>query len=409
MRPRATGYLVAMVCVAGVGGCGFKPAGTTLGTGGTTSTGAAGTSGGGGSTAGAAGTRVVITGAGGTLSTGGNTGAGGNMGMSTLDANCGAKDKPAMRLLPNILIVLDRSGSMNDDIMNRTCTPDGGGMGARNCGPNSKWAQAAPAIMQVVTETQTDVNWGLKFFPDNQQMTCNVSMTAAVPIGAMNGAAVSTAIMGATDAMGGVVGYNNTPTRSGMNGAVAYMNTLTDMNPKYILLATDGLPNCGASGSATTDDSAGAVTAVMAAATAGYKTFVVGIATAGVVTNMVDANMTLSNMANAGGLARTGMTPTYYPVTTTADLATAIRMLVSTANNCTFRVGPTPTTDGTTNLGFINVFGDGREIPKDTTHTNGWDYTDASMESIQIYGSTCTEIMSATIQNVTVTFRCLFG
>jgi hypothetical protein len=181
------------------------------------------------------------------------------------------------------------------------------------------------------------------------------------------------------------------------------------MNPKYILLATDGLPNCGASGSAMTDDSAGAVTAVMNAATAGYKTFVVGIATAGVVTNMVDADMTLSNMANAGGLARTGMTPTYYPVSTTAELADAVRTLIATTNNCTFQVGPPPTSDGTTSTSHIDVFGDGTKIPRDTTHTEGWDYTDASMNSIQIYGATCMQVMNATIQNVTVTFRCLFG
>jgi hypothetical protein len=263
--------------------------------------------------------------------------------------------------------------------------------------------------MQVVTETQADVNWGLKFFPDNQMNTCNVSATAAVPIAPMNGAAVSTAIMGATAADMGVIGYQSTPTRNGMNGAVTYMNSVMSMNPKYILLATDGLPNCAASGMGTGgDDSPGAVAAVTAAATAGYKTFVVGIATAGVVTNMVDADMTLSMMANAGGLPRAG-SPTYYPVTTTADLAAAIRMLVSTANNCTFQVGPTPTSDGTTNLGFINVFGDGTEIPRDTTHVNGWDYTDASMNSIQIYGPICTQVMAATIQNVTVTFRCIFG
>src|SRR6185503_16876036 len=120
--------------------------------------------------------------------------------------------------------------------------------------------------------------------------------------------------------------------------------------------------------------------AVANALTAGYRTFVVGIATAGTTTGGVDADMTLSMMANAGGLPRAG-TPTYYPVTTTAELAAAIRMLVSQANNCTFQVGPAPTTDGTTKLGFINVYGDGIEIKRDTTHQNGYDYTDATMSS----------------------------
>jgi hypothetical protein len=409
MRPWATGCLVAVVCGAAAlaGGCGFNPvkARGPEGAGGQTSAGVGGSTGTAGTT-GAAG-RIVITGQGGTIpTTTGSGGSGNNMGTSTLDANCGAKDKPAVRLLPDILIVLDRSGSMNDDLMNRQCTPDGGGGGQRNCGPNSKWAQVVPALAQVLSETNADVNWGLKFFPDNSANACNVSPNATVPIAPMNGAAVTAAIMGVTDTMGGVMGFSSTPTRNGMNGAITYMNTVTDMNPKFILLATDGLPNCPASGNG--DDSAGSVTAVTAAATAGYKTFVVGIATAGTVTGGVDADMTLSNMANAGGLARAS-TPTYYPVTTTADLAAAIRTLVATANSCTFQVGPPPTNDGTTSLGFINVFGDDVEIPKDTTHTNGWDYTDASMSSIQIYGPTCTQVMAATIQNVTVTFRCIFG
>ena len=31
-----------------------------------------------------------------------------------------------MKVPPEILILLDRSGSMNDDINNQTCRPDGG-------------------------------------------------------------------------------------------------------------------------------------------------------------------------------------------------------------------------------------------------------------------------------------------
>ena len=50
-------------------------------------------------------------------------------GNSTPDANCGARSKTAMKVAPDILIVLDRSGSMNDDINNQMCRPDGGGGG----------------------------------------------------------------------------------------------------------------------------------------------------------------------------------------------------------------------------------------------------------------------------------------
>ena len=149
-----------------------------------------------------------------------------------------------------------------------------------------------------------------------------------------------------------MTGYNGTPTRNAANGATGYMQSLTDANPKFILLATDGAPTCPEAG--TTNASPGAIAAVEAAKTAGFPTFVVGIATA----NSAAADATLSGMATAGGLARAA-TPTYYPVTNADDLAAAIRTLVGVAATCTFQVGPTPTDDGSTALDKIDVFGDG--------------------------------------------------
>ena len=54
-------------------------------------------------------------------------------GNSTPDANCGALSKTAMKVAPDILIVLDRSGSMNDNINNQMCT-DGGFGATQGCG-----------------------------------------------------------------------------------------------------------------------------------------------------------------------------------------------------------------------------------------------------------------------------------
>ena len=61
---------------------------------------------------------------------------------------------------------------------------------------------------------------------------------------------------------------SSTPTRAAENAAVTYLTQLamTDQNPKFIVLATDGQPNCPASGSQSADDSPGAITAVTNAA-----------------------------------------------------------------------------------------------------------------------------------------------
>ena len=90
---------------------------------------------------------------------------------------CATFPKSSSKLPPDILIVLDASGSMNEDQTNTSC-------GNQGCGATSKWALMVPAINQVVTDTQTEVNWGLKFFADSG--SCGVNNNAAVPIAAMN-------------------------------------------------------------------------------------------------------------------------------------------------------------------------------------------------------------------------------
>jgi hypothetical protein len=406
---RVTGYQFAIVAaVLFAGGCGFKNAGTS-GAGASGGSAAGGNAGGGGAAGNAGGSGgggrggmwvppIIIV-----LDGGTSDGP-----MSSPDLNCGAKTKTATKLAPDVLIVLDRSGSMNESYDGMSC--GAGGMGGRpvgmtNCGPNSKWAKVVPAITEVVSETQTDVNWGLKFFPQVAAGAgtdaCAVNNMAEVPIGPSNGTAIQTAIMGATQANGGVVtGYNGTPTRNAANGAVGYMQSLTDANPKFILLATDGAPTCAEAG--TTNASPGAIAAVEAAKTAGFSTFVVGIATA----NSAEADATLSGMATAGGLARAA-TPPYYPVTNADDLAAAIRTLIGVAATCTFQVGPAPTDDGSTALDKIDVFGDGTPIVRDPTHTNGYDYKDSTMQQIEVHGPLCDQIKSGAIADVTVTFRCI--
>jgi hypothetical protein len=45
-------------------------------------------------------------------------------------------------------------------------------------------------------------------------------------------------------------------------------------------------------------------------------------------------------------------------------------------------------------------------IPRDTTHNNGWDYTDASQLMVRIYGPACTAVMSGAAGDVLITALC---
>jgi hypothetical protein len=283
-----SGRLVGGVLVAIALGCGRG----TLDQGGTT--GAAGTNG----TAGALGSAGKAGGgaAAGAVGTAGQAGVNGT--------SCGTFDHPSAVLPPDILIVQDASGSMNDDAANQSC--NGG------CGASSKWAQMTPAINEVVAQTETEVNWGLKLFADLGN-ACGVSNNVAVAIAPNNAGAIATALAGRTDASGNVTNGSSTPTRAAENAAVAYLGGLADPNPKFILLATDGQPNCPATGVMAADDTQGAVAAVTAANTSGIPTFVIGISPPGGT-----AEAALNAMATEGGYAQVGQPTQYYPVTSRA-------------------------------------------------------------------------------------------
>jgi von Willebrand factor type A domain-containing protein len=359
--PRSSALVATVVLFAAIG-CGFAPA----------APGGSGASGGplGSGASSGSGTGLVSGGA-------AQNGHAANSGM-----NCASVDRPLSKLPPDILIVLDKSGSMDDDASGNSCNTAG-------C---TKWEQTTAALTQVVTATDGAVNWGLKFFTSPGGSACTVNNGVEVPIAANNAGAVNGAINAQMPA-------NSTPTRRAIETGAAYMATVTDANPKFILLATDGLPNCipGNSDNAASDMS-GAISAVTAAAAMGFQTFVIGIATSS--DPMSDA--TLSMMAVQGGRPRMG-TPAYYPVMNQADLVAALNQIVVIAGTCIFTIPPPPNDD--TNAMRIGVKVDNADLPQDTSHTNGWDFSGTNQ--VEIYGSQCQAIMNGSVQSVQIVFKCI--
>jgi hypothetical protein len=317
-------------------------------------------------------------------------GGGGGMAMGTLDANCGTKTQTAQMLPPDIMLVMDRSLSMTNDVDDKTCAGAMGNNG--NCGPNSKWELMIPAINGAVTATDAIVNWGMYYLGDEPGPNCGVAAAPVVPI-AMTGANAVTTALAANTFTGGL----GTPTRRVIQNAVTYLTGLTDPNPKYILLATDGQPNCPTTNanSLNTDDSTGTVDAVTAALAMGIPTFVVGIGNTG-------AMAALNNTAVAGGRPQMGGTTSYYQVNDAAALTTALSTIVGQAASCTFNIGAAPL--GTSAVG-LGVFGDGSKLTMDPT--NGWSFKDATMTTIVLNGSLCEQVTSGAIKSVTVAFVCV--
>src|SRR5262245_56637402 len=123
---RFTAGHLAIIATLALTACGLKPAGTAV-------TGAAGTSAGGGSGAGGVGGSIGGGGGAGTMKIPVINLDGGGEG-SNPDLNCGARSKTAEKVAPDILILLDRSLSMNDNINSQMCRPDGGIGTGWDCG-----------------------------------------------------------------------------------------------------------------------------------------------------------------------------------------------------------------------------------------------------------------------------------
>src|SRR4029453_7123301 len=149
---------------------------------------------------------------------------------------CGAMHYPIERVPPEILILLDASGSMNDTADSASC--------AEGCGPASKWAETVAAIRATVARTETAVSWGLKLFPDTDAACGVAQLGVPVPRGPRNAAAIAAALDARTSSNGGLSNAGRTPTSAAENAAVSYFATQTTPNPKFIVIATDGLPNC---------------------------------------------------------------------------------------------------------------------------------------------------------------------
>jgi hypothetical protein len=296
---------------------------------------------------------------------------------------CGQTALPVQPVPPDILIVQDKGLSMNDDGSDSSC--DGG------CGVSSKWSQVSAAVVDATSLTQDSVNWGLKFLGNDS--TCGVLPGVAVPVGPSSAAEIQSAFADSRPA-----GYRSTA--AALNSAVAYLETLTDLNPKYLLLVTDGLPGCSPGGmNATADDSTGAETAVLNAASAGYNTFVVGISTA----SDLAASATLNSMAVSGREPQTRAASLYYAATDTASLEAILQAIIGVAQRCLFSLAGAPV--GFTDLVVVADDGSGNQLAITHDPANGFS-VDATQTFVVLNGSACDNLKSGAYTNFELYFAC---
>jgi hypothetical protein len=350
---------------------------------------------------GSGGGAVAGTGGGGGFTPGGSGGSRDGQGGLMLardggTGECGLESFDLIRKPAVVMLVLDRSASMVDNLMDEEPT-----------GPNdpTKWSQLIPALTMTIPRIGGDLSWGMKTFPEGGTgngtacLAPSVTTRIDLPVAPMNAAMLVQAI-NAVQPMG-----DGTPTGVAITVATDYLKTLPADSRKYILLATDGQPSCyGTLGALTEEDGekamsrSAAVNAVSAAAAAGIHTFVVGLV---IKTN--DTN-TLNALATAGLEARNDPNPLamkFYQASTQNELSRALEAITGVVSTCVFPLSkPPPVPDN------IAVKVSGTKAPQDPSHANGWDYSNATLTEVEVFGSWCEMIRNSAANKVEIIFGC---
>jgi hypothetical protein len=181
---------------------------------------------------------------GGTGNTSGGNASGGTSAMKPpecedlgLDKECGTSSQTADIKTVNMMLVIDKSGSMDD-------TPDGF--------DDSKWVSLGSALKTSLAGVADQMNFGLILYPydpdagdEQTDVTCKVTDDeTAVRVHVDAGTKTVTQIVRSVT---NTVPAGGTPTAAALNAAYNYYTTGAGADltgDKYVLLATDGGPNC---------------------------------------------------------------------------------------------------------------------------------------------------------------------
>ena len=297
---------------------------------------------------------------------------------AAIDSQCGAQmsNIGVVNLgdPPDLLVVLDRSGSMTEAPPTFPPVFD------------TKWNIMKNALNTVVGQKDQSIKFGLLEFPSDTNCAADATAEVGIQLGAKN------AVAGyfASRSPGG-----NTPAHTALTSALTYYNSIA-VNPagRYVLFATDGLPNCKG-GDPNMASDAETVAAVTALKNAGIPTYVVGFGTFGLNTGV------LNDAAVAGGKPKPGNTK-FYEANNAADLNMALQAIAGgiIVPSCTFQLQMAPP-DPTNVTVTIN----GMAVPKDTSHQNGWDYHPNAM-TITFFGTYCDTIKMGASTAVNFIYGC---
>lgn len=292
-------------------------------------------------------------------------------------SDCGSQTEPIEVVNlgdpPDLLIVLDRSGSMSGPIP--MFPPDF----------TAKWTIMRDALNGLAGSYEDNVRFGLLEFPTDDD--CAVDAGAAVKVPVDLGQAPE--IAGYFQARGA---NGNTPAQLGLAAALSYYQSIPVNDAgRFVLFATDGEPNCSEG-----DAAAETVAAVTALAQAGIKTYVLGFGG-----GFVDGSV-LNDAAVAGQVPRPNGPPHYYAANNAQELAAVLDSIAGgiVVPSCSYALASAPPDPDA-----VTVTLNGMPVPRSTAHTNGWDYYPDAM-TITFFGSYCEQIEAGAVTEVSFVYGC---
>lgn len=290
---------------------------------------------------------------------------------------CGGAEATLEAIPPNLLVVLDRSCSMDEDA----------GSGA------TKWEIAVAAINQLTTSFDGEIRFGLTLFPDKVTPDCKQDVIP-IPVDPAAGPAMQTLLTAALDNTDKYFpkGPCVTNIDTAMQQAATEPAFLDTDRQSFALLITDGKQSSGCSAGG---GDAGTLQTITDLAAAKVPTFVVGFGAG------VDVNQ-MNTFADAGGVPSGDPTNHFYLADDQASLDAALLAIATATLSCTFTLGEFPPDPSEIYVFFDN---DPAGVAQDPSHTQGWDY-DAATNQVTFYGVTCDAIKAGTVMDVDIVFGC---
>lgn len=300
----------------------------------------------------------------------------------------------------DIVFVIDRSSSMNWGLE--------GGRGATP----TRWEVLRAVLETALPPYEGSIEMGAAFFPQQTdpnapiEELCSAAVRVDVPAGPRNAGAILS-ILRTTEPAGG------TPTYEALQVTGRYLATRAARGrARYIVLATDGGPNCNENldpstcvctsvddrgqptcpvlpqGQYNCLDDTRTLRAIQQSLASGVPTYVIGIDDP----TRPELTEVLNRMAIAGGRPNTmAGSERYYSVRRREDLLRAFDTIQSTIARCAF-VTPSRPDDPDA----IEIEADGVPVGRDETRRDGWDWTDRDFGEITLFGPTCMRLRATT-------------